>query len=272
MKKTFSFFYSRGGAGIIRGIQMAEYFGAKQNPTEGFEDDICVYVKVRPPDNPSKHSYLDIVDAADKVEYVRDNPKVGIIAQSKIAKKFLEARTGRKDVIWIPEHHCNHERFLRPDRPVTTVGIIGSRESFQLPLLEFEHELNKMGLELLYHEDYWSHYKTGRLSVVDFYKQIDVQVVFRNHPKHKVLSFTNPLKLENAGSFGIPTVSYPEVSYKDEWNNKFIEATSMREMLRHVKRLKVDPAYYQMWQKISSKKAEEYNIEHIAKLYVKYLH
>src|SRR3989304_8326463 len=61
MKNTFSFFYGRGGAGLIRGVQMAEYLGAKKNPTKGFKNDICTYVKIRPPDNHSKRSYLDLV-------------------------------------------------------------------------------------------------------------------------------------------------------------------------------------------------------------------
>lgn len=272
MNNTFSFFYSKGGAGIIRGIQMAEYLGAKKNPTEGFEDDICVYVKVRPPDNHPKCSYLDIVDAADKVEYLMNNPKIGIIVESEIARGYLQAKTGRKDIVLIQEHHCNYERALRPDRPVAVVGIIGSGDSFQLPLPEFESELKKMGLNLLYYKDFWAHFKTGRLAVVDFYKQVDIQVVYRKDWFAKRKSFSNPLKLENAGSFGIPTVSYPEISYKDEWNDHFIEATSMKEMLKHVRRLKEDPVFYKEWQDRSLERAERYHIEHISKLYKKLLH
>lgn len=272
MKNTFSFFYGRGGAGLIRGVQMAEYLGAKKNPTKGFKNDICIYVKVRPPDNHSKRSYLDIVDAADKVEYLINHPEMGIIVESEIAKKYLEAKLGRKDIVLIQEHHCNYERVLRPDRPVAVVGIIGSRDSFQLPLPEFKKELNKTGLNLLYYEDFWAHFKTGRLTVVDFYKQVDIQVVYRKDWFAKVKSFSNPLKLENAGSFGIPSVAYPEISYKDEWNDHFIEATSMGEMLRHVRRLKEDPVFYKEWQERSRGWAEKYHIEHISKLYKKSLH
>ena len=267
MKKNFSFFYGRGGAGIIRGIQMAEYLGAKKNPAEGFENDICVYVKVKPPDNHPKRSYLDIVDATDKVGYLMNNHKIGIIVESEIARKYLEERTGRKDVVLIQEHHCNYERALRPDRPVAVVGIIGSRDSFQLPLAEFESELKKMGLNLLYYTNFWEHFKAGRLAVVDFYKKIDIQVVYRKDWFAKRKSFSNPLKLENAGSFCIPTVSYPEISYKNEWNDHFIEATSMWEMLKHVRRLKEDPPFYKEWQERSLELTEKYHIKNIVKLY-----
>ena len=40
-----SFFYGTGGAGDIRGKQTADYLGGKKNPKEGFENDICIYVK-----------------------------------------------------------------------------------------------------------------------------------------------------------------------------------------------------------------------------------
>ena len=73
--------------------------------------------------------------------------------------------------------------------------------------------------------------------------------------------------MENAGSFGIPTVAYPEISFKDEWNDHFIEATSMKEMLKHVRRLKEDPVYYKEWQQRSLEWAEKYHIDNIAKLY-----
>ena len=51
---------------MIRGDQIADYIGAKLNPSSGFEDDVCIYVKPhveRPPfDFKGKKSYLDIVD------------------------------------------------------------------------------------------------------------------------------------------------------------------------------------------------------------------
>ncbi len=251
---------------------MADFLKAKKNPAKGFKRDICIYVKVRPPDDHPKHSYLDFVDATDKVEYVGSHPEVGVIVQTEIAKKYLEERTGRKDIIVIPEHHCNYERTLRPDRPVTTVGIIGGKDTFQLPLPEFEAGLKKMGLNLLYYEGFWKHFKTGRLAVVDFNNKIDIQVVYRKEWYIKSRYFANPLKLENAGSFGIPTVSYPEKDYKAEWNDHFIEATSLWEMLKHVRRLKEDPVYYKEWQARSLEPAEKYHIERISKLYKKLLH
>ena len=34
---------------LIRGNQMAEYLGGKLNPTEGYENDVCIYVKPHVP-------------------------------------------------------------------------------------------------------------------------------------------------------------------------------------------------------------------------------
>ena len=44
-----SFFIGGGGSGIIRGEQVAHKLGAKLNPTSGYEDDVCIYVKGIPP-------------------------------------------------------------------------------------------------------------------------------------------------------------------------------------------------------------------------------
>jgi len=276
MKKTFSIFHANGGAGNVRGIQVAEYLGAKRNPESGYEDDICIYVKIIPPENFPKHSYLDVVDSARAIDFLKNHPSMGVIAISRVAQEYLMKVLKRNDVIFIPHHHCNYERFVRLDREVKTVGIIGSKTAFQYPVDKFRKELAKIGLDLLYDEDHWKHYnndsneegKDSREKVVRFYKKIDVQVVYRPEWISTYEPLRSPLKLENAGSFSIPTVAYPEPSYMDEWKECFIPNVAITGLLKSVERLKIDPLFYRNMADISKRKAEEYHIKNVSKLYL----
>lgn len=269
--KTFSFFYAAGSAGYVRGEQIADYLGGKKNPTSGFEDDICVYVKVIPPDKPPKNTYLDIDDAPRAVDYLKKHPEVGIISTCKTTSAYLTALLKRDDIVVIPHAHCNYERWVRPEKEVKTVGIIGSITSFQYPRDKFEKELAKIGLTLSYEEDYWNTYrstedKPGREKVCDFHKTIDIQVVWR--PKMYAPKFKNPNKLANAGSFGIPTVSYPEESFVNEWGGYYIAVASIEAMVKVCRDLKEHPAYYRHYSDKVLRKAEENHIENISKLYL----
>ena len=140
---------------------MAKYLGGKGNPKKGFENDICIYVKILPPDNPPKRSYSDVDDSPKAAKWLKRHPEVGVIAISETAKDYLCKFLGRGDVVFIPHQHCNFERDLRPDRPVKTVGIIGSNiTAFQAPVEPFRKRLAKMGLELKFEQDYWNTYKS----------------------------------------------------------------------------------------------------------------
>jgi glycosyltransferase involved in cell wall biosynthesis len=276
MKKNFSFFYARGGSGYIRGKQMAQYLGGKENPTEGYENDICIYVKVHPPDSHPLHSYLDVDDSGVAVLHVKTHPELGVIAISEIAKDYLEEFLGRRDVVFIPHQHCNFERRVRPDRPVKTVGIIGSKvTAFEYPIQPFREKLAKMGLELKFEEDYWNTYKTNekqemRLNVADFYYSIDIQVGFRPKPIYWIRDhLQNPNKLGNSSSFGIPMVAYPEPSYEREWDGCYVPARTIEEMLAQIKRLKDDPVFYKEIADRALKRSENYHIDQVAKRYLK---
>jgi glycosyltransferase involved in cell wall biosynthesis len=272
----FSFFYTAGGASTIRGYQMAQYLGAKSNPKTGYEDDICVYVKKIYTKTYPKHAYLDILDAPEAITYAKNHPDLGIIADTQIAQKYIAGVLGRQDIVLIPHHHCNYERFVRPDREVKTVGIIGSKKAFQYPIEEIRTKLAALGLELLYDGDYWPLYdnkpnhlgKDGREKVVNFYKKVDIQIAWRLKawsPSYEPLS--RPLKLMNAGSFGIPTVAYPERSYVDEWDGCFLPAADIQELIYLVNGLRENHFFYQQIAKKTLRRAEDYHISKIAKLY-----
>lgn len=275
MKKNFSFFYSRGGSGYIRGEQMANYLGGKKNPIEGFENDLCIYVKILPPDSHPPHTYCDVDDSPKAAEWLKNHPEVGVIAISETSKDWLEESLNRKDVVFIPHQHCNFERRLRPERPVKIVGIIGSKiTAFQYPIDDFRKRLSEIGMELRFEEDYWNTYKTNekqemRLNVADFYYDMDIQVGFRPRVIFKSMApFQNPNKLGNSSSFGIPMVAYPEPSYVREWDGCFVPARTIEEMIFQIKRLKDDPLFYKEIADKALKRAEDYHIDNVSKLYL----
>jgi hypothetical protein len=274
---NYSVFHGRGGCGIVRGIQVAEFLGAKDNPTSGYENDTCIYVKVIPPKDHPKHSYFDVVDAAYSIEWLKENPDIGVIAISDVAKDYLEKELGRKDIIRIPHHHCNYERIIRPDRPVQVVGIIGSQNSFQYPIEEIRKALEGMGLKLLYNQSYWKHFNDvptregidGRHKVINFYNRIDIQIVWRVKPwSPRYDWFRNPLKLENAGSFRIPTVAYPEPSYVREWGGSFIAVDTIQKLLAEVELLKNNPEYYHDMSMKALIRADDYHMDEVKQLYL----
>jgi len=270
---NFSFFYTKGGSAYIRGEQMANYIGGKKNPTSGFENDICIYVKIVPPDNHPKHSYADVDDSPKLANHLKTHPELGVIAISETIKDYLSNLLNRKDIIFIPHPHVNFERWIRPVREIKTVGIIGSKTSFQYPIELLRKELKKIGLELKYKENYWNTYKSTpdremRLKICDFHKEIDIQVVWRPRvPYKKMIPFANPNKLGNASAFGIPTVSYPEPNYIREWNGCFIKTNTIERLIRACKELKDNPNYYDYYSKRTLRRAEDYHIENIVKLY-----
>jgi glycosyltransferase involved in cell wall biosynthesis len=254
---------------------MAQYLGGKENPISGFENDLCIYVKILPPENHPKHTYSDVDDSPKAAEWLKTHPEVGVIAICETAKDYLNKLLNRNDVVFIPHQHCNFERRVRPNRPVKTVGIIGSAiTAFQYPVEPFRQKLAKMGLELKFEADYWNTYKTNekqemRLNVADYYYSIDIQVGWRPRVIFRSMApFQNPNKLGNSSSFGIPMVAYPEPSYVREWDGCFVPANSIEEMLAQIKRLKDNPAFYRNIAKKALERSEDYHIDNIAKRYL----
>ena len=276
--KSFSFFRTRGGSGYIRGTQMARYLGGKDNPRSGYEDDICIYVKVTPPHHncpeiTPKHVYSDVDDSWKALEFLKVHPEWGVIAISETCKDKMSKILKRDDIVFIPHQHCNFERRIRPDREVKRIGIIGCKSSFQYPVDDFRKEVEKLGMELVYEEDYWNTYRGNkkqemRLNVADFYYSLDVQVVWRPKATYRKLAiFANPNKMGNSASFGIPTVCYPEESYVREFSGCFLPAHTIEEMVEQLRRLRDEPFLYAELAKTNLERAEDYHIDNVAKMY-----
>ena len=78
-KNISIFFNTRSGSGKCRGAQICKYINANANPADGYENDVCIWVK-RPPYYPDtnvlvskipKHSYIDIVDGEKLLPFIR---------------------------------------------------------------------------------------------------------------------------------------------------------------------------------------------------------
>jgi len=274
---SFSIFYGRGSAGNVRGKQVAELIGAKQNPTSGYEYDTCIYVKITPPPNRPKRAYLDIDDSTKALEYLKTDKEIGLIATSVLQQEYLSKELGRKDIIIIPHIHPNYDNWRRPERPIKTAGIIGSKTSFMYPIPEIRKKLEAVGLDLIYEEDYWKAYgdepnmteNQRRLKVVDFYKQVDIQIVWSKGAfTDRVERMKNPNKLINAASFGIPTISYPSLHYIREWREYFVEVESIDEMVFKAGILKNQPAVYQSISNTIFDYAKKYHKDIVKELYL----
>jgi len=266
---AFSFFYTRGGAGNIRGRQIANWLGAKHNPKDGYDDDICIYVKTHKHPYHPKRSYIDVCDAPRAIEYLKGHPEIGILALGDCQRDRLKELLHRDDIVLIRHHHCNFDREQRPNREIKVVGIMGMKNAFQYPVEETRNRLKDMGLELMFEENYWDVYKEDRQKIIDFYKQIDIQIVWRPEawsPAYAPLR--SPLKLSNAGSFGIPTISYPEPDYLQEWEGKTLFTKDIDQLFSWIKELKEKPKFYKVMADKARKKSAEYHIDNVAKLYL----
>lgn len=257
------FMTSPWASGHIRGVQIAERLGAKCDPKESISaDSIFVFIKLTPNINLAR-MYIDIVDAHGLLTSLTRFPDAKIIAISNLAKDFIANRV-YNDVIVIPEHHCNFENITRENRLVKTVGFIGYTPNFGLDPMMVRDELAKIGLNFIWDVNFQS-----RQDVCDFYKKIDIQLTFR--PKSPIAlcaaELKNPLKLENAGSFMIPTVACAEPTYVDEFDNCFYPAENIDEIVEACKCLKDNDVLYRSLAKSCYDRALDYRIEKILPLY-----
>jgi hypothetical protein len=253
----------RSGAIETRAYQIADYLHARLDPKTNYRNGVCIYVKCIPPEDFPRKSFMDIVDATEHILWVAYHKKMGVIASSVLGKEYLSEFLNRRDVKYIPHHHCNIERARRTRTGVTVVGAAGIRTSLNCDIEKLRERLKEIGVELLV-----DFKPMDRKRAVDFYKKIDIQVLFRNClTKRDKYSLKSPLKITNAGSFCIPTVSYPEPNYIREYTGYYIPVVTISELVNEVKKLKESPDYYAEWAEKGYDKAETYHISHTSELY-----
>jgi len=263
MNHQISIFKRKTMSGYIRGEQIAPYIPAKLSPQDGYEDDVCIFVKWTPAIKKWWKVYIDVIDKHQCLKYLKRNPECGAVAISRTAVDFIkEELGGRNEVAYIPQQHCNIERLKRDkSREVKVVGFCGEFHTFQPFEDEIRRKLKGIGMEFDFYHSYRS-----RQDIVNFYKRIDVQIVWRLEPGY-IKMLKNPLKLSNAGSFGIPTVAYPEQNFVAEYGDTFMQVKSIDEMVMGIEAMKRNPTLYSQYSLAVERKAEEYYITNISKLY-----
>ena len=246
---------------IIRGDQVAEYIGAKVNPESGYENDVCIYVKpmVRKGDDFKfeGNAYLDIIDGANLAQVAHKYPEVGVIVCSEVDYKIMAKELPNNKIVLIPQQHCNFERIKRTRTEIKTVGVIGTRGAFPFLPKGLKEALAERGMELLEFSNFFS-----RQDIIDFYMKIDIQIVWR--PYKKILS--NPLKIVNAASFGIPTIALDEKAFW-ELKDTYIPVGTLEAFLGALDELRNNPSLYEDYSRKCIKASERYHINEIAKIY-----
>lgn len=250
------------GSSLIRGEQVAQFLGGKYNPTKGYKNDVCIYIKPKTVDWVKKGGWVDFVDGGHHlIGQIQGRPDIKVIAFTKISYKYLRGLLKNKIVV-IPEHHCNFERFRRARKKVEVGGIVTTPSPLANELYgEVENRLAGIGLKFLT----CYHFRT-RKDVVDFYKRIDFQIVGyfgygRNSP------FAHPNKIINAASFGIPTIAVWKLGYS-EFEGNYIAIKSMEDLMLMVERLR-NKDYYEAFSDKIAAAAETYHISRIAQKYKK---
>lgn len=248
---------------MIRADQIAEYLGAKLNPEGGFGNDVCIYVKphVQPGNDfnfAGKRAYIDIIDGWGLIPLLEKHPEVGVIACSRQDEEKLK-KVLKNKIVFIPQHHANYNNERRDKKMITRVGIIGTEDAFAHLPEGLEEELNRRHIDLVKYSKFFS-----RQDIIDFYKQIDVQIVCRPYR----MRLSNPLKIVNASSFGIPTIAFEE-SVFHEVKDCYFPVDNINDFLGQLDLLISDPGLYNMISEDCIKKSEEYHISKVAELYKK---
>jgi hypothetical protein len=135
--------------------------------------------------------------------------------------------------------------------------VVGSPRIISLLPKVLRPQLEKRGLKLLELSD-----SSRRQNVVEFYKNIDLQIVWK--PFRKKLG--NPSEIINAASFGIPTIALDEIFFK-ELGYSYLGATSFNEFLVYLDMIRSSKVLYAAYSELCLQKAEAYHINKIAKLY-----
>lgn len=242
----------------VRGEEIAKYLGAKFNPTKGYENDICIYVKSGGFNRIKDGNYVDILDDLYAIEQLKTKPKVKGIAMSTPHLEYLQSIL-KNDITYIPHHHVNFERVHRKRKRIINCGYVGSGSGHDVRVnKEVEKMLKGIGLNFmpLYHYD-------TRKDIVNYYKRIDLQII----GSFTILDvpYYHQTKIVNAMSFGIPTIASHRLGYRDV-EGYYIPVNNMAELLNAAKKMK-DPSEYNQWPEKIIAESEKYHISQIAKLY-----
>lgn len=267
---TILFFGNPWCSSEIRGRQVAERANWLYDSDSMRTGDKVVFIKSYPePDFVDTcranniELYIDVVDCYGIIPFLDEVPEAKVIAMSKVGLDYLKGKV-KNEIRYVPEHHCNFDNELRNVSEIKTVGFIGYDCNFQLDPDVVTKYLNKLGLKFIMKTEFET-----REDVLEFYRKIDVQLAFRVPGSvHMLVSqLKNPLKLCNAGSFGIPTIAFPELSYVDEWSGYFFPIGSMDGVIYWLTKMLDDFEVYKSMSEAAMHRARYYHIDNIIKKY-----
>jgi glycosyltransferase involved in cell wall biosynthesis len=244
----------------IRGYEMAEYLGAKLNPKDGYENDVCIHVKPRGLNRVLDGHWVDVLDEMDAVGWLKVRPKVKVISASKSSDDYLRSEL-ENEIRLIPQHHINFDNLRRSGGEVTTGGYVGAISPTAVGIYSGVAErFKEVGMAFKTCLDF----KT-REDSINLYKSIDIFVIADFSPDYNPNKI--PTKIINAASFGVPSVAFPLSGYK-EIEGAYIRVTDMNQLMEEVAKLR-NKEYYSFRSKIALEMSQRYHISKIAELYKK---
>lgn len=242
---------------LIRGEQIAQYLGCEYNPTERKGNNIAVHVKPSHIEEVRDGDWVDVLDNFQLLRRLKSRPEVGIIFCSQYHYDLFYEQYPKS--VMIPHHHCNFDREVRTRKEITTVGHIGSLRGVDIPFEVIEERLAKIGMTFIE-----NHKFSCREDSVAFYKTIDIQLVWK---EDGFIEHT-PMKVVNAASYGIPSVSKHCENYREIEGFYDAVEPNLDVLFTEIEKLK-DPAYYNSWSEKLIPEMERYHISNIAPLYEK---
>lgn len=218
--------------------------------------------------------YCDVVDGAPGLyPSLSAYPKIKIITLSSQGKWYLKSLLPKNKIIWIPHSHCNNEKTVRPDREVKRIIYNGTAQGFPISAWnKFQKKAKKEGFEVvrMHTVSNRENKKTLREKCCEEYYNSDIQVAFRHQNNSALpLIMKCATKLNNAGSFLIPSVAYPEPAFEYNYNEKgyYIPVKSIEEMVNMCIKLRDDYVFYSYYAYNAWYGSRKYHINRILKYY-----
>jgi len=279
----FLTYWGKKGSSLVRGYSIAEQLrkdGIEAAAGQVYRDrseikfdvpikeinknDTVIFVKQPPiPEIADKAGkvYIDVVEHTRFTKELK-NDQIGIITATPSGVEVYKKIYPENKVIWIPHPHCNNKNRIRPRRDPIAVLYDGGERGFPWKAWnQFSRslvtEINQFtvirGRSFFKREEIcWNLYHS------------DIFVSFRERSQVNI----PPTKLNNAGSFKIPCIAFPESSFQDNYGKpgNYIPVFSLTEMVEQCLKLR-DEDYYNSVAEAAWRDAQPYHISKIVEYY-----
>lgn len=249
------------------------------------QQDLIISIKCYPnkPNIPSNQTYIDLVDSADEhlIKILKNNPEINALVQTPFNRIYLQDKFNLKNKIYPIRHcHCNNEKLKRFDDPFikNKIPILlynGHPSGFENSL-EFKRKADKWGFKFkMVHTCNQYSGEKARKEAIKLYREADIFLAFRTKPKRAglPLKMKGPTKLNNAGSFGLPCVAYPEPAFATNFDKpgNFLRAKSFEDMIGWCMELKANADMYYQLGRMAYIDSTAFHIDNVINEYVELL-